>query len=73
MLHKQELNLAQQGISIKSRANKFSSAKNKSITHDLATTSRRKKSVLVKLIQGDPKQPIYFIMIQFCISNLSSK
>ena len=73
MLHKQELNLAQQGISIKSGASKFSSAKIKSITHDLAIASRRKKAVLVKLIQGDTKQPIYFIMIQFCISNLSSK
>jgi hypothetical protein len=48
-------------------------SKNKSITHDLAIANRIKKAVLVKLIQGDPKQPIYFIMIQFCISNLSSK
>ena len=56
---------------IKSRANKFSSAKNKSITHDLATASRRKKAVLAKLIQGDPKQPIYFIMNQFGISKLA--
>ena len=71
MLHKQELNLAQQGISIKSRASKFSSAKNKSITHDLATASRRKKAVLAKLIHGDPKQPTYFIMNQFCISTLA--
>jgi len=61
VLHKQELNLAQQDISIKSRASKFSSSKYKIITHDLATASRRKKAVLVKLIQGDPKQPLYFI------------
>jgi len=27
--------------------------------------------VLAKLIQGDPKQPIYFIMNQFCISKLA--
>ena len=72
MLHKQELNLAQQGISIKSRASKFSSVKDKSITHDLATASRRKKAVLTKLIQGDPKQPIYFIMYQFCTSKLEN-
>ena len=67
MLHKQEMNLAQQDTSIKSRASKFSSAKYKIITHDLATTSRRKKAVLVKLIQGDPKQPKHVANIYFSI------
>ena len=71
MLHKRELNLARQGISIKSRASMFSSAKNKSITHDLATASRRRKAVLTKLIHGDPKQPKSFSMNQFSISKLA--
>ena len=67
MIHKQEMNLAQQDISIKSRASKFSSAKIKA-SPMIATASRRKKVVLAKLIQGDLKQPTHLIMNQFCNS-----
>ena len=50
-IHKQDLHLSQQGISNQSRARQVQFGRNKSITHDLALTSREWKAVLLKLIQ----------------------
>ena len=50
-IHKLDLHLAQQGISNQSRARQVQFRRNKSITHDLALTSREWKAVLLKLIQ----------------------
>ena len=50
-IHKQDLHLAQHGISNQSRARQVQFRRNKSITHDLVLTSRKWKAVLLKLIQ----------------------
>ena len=50
-IHKLDLHLAQQGISNQSRARQVQFRRSKSITHDLALTSRERKAVLLILIQ----------------------
>ena len=50
-IHKQDLHLAQQDISNQSRARQVQFMRNKSITQDLALTSREWKVVLIILIQ----------------------
>ena len=46
-IYKQDLHLAQKGISNQSRARQVQFRRNKSITHDLALTSREWKAVLL--------------------------
>ena len=66
-IHKQDLHLAQQGISNQCRASQVQFRRNKSITHDLALTSRKWKAVLLKLIQVSQKQPRHVANIHYAI------
>src|SRR6185369_4422322 len=72
-IHKQDLHLAQQGISNQSRARQVQFMRNKSITHDLALTSRKWKAVLLKLIQVSPtsqnKLPTFIFQSNFISIN----
>jgi len=72
-IHKLDLHLAQQGISNQSRARQVQFRRNKSITHDLALTSRKWKAVLLKLIQvsqtSQNKFPTFIFSIKFIAIN----
>ena len=71
--HKQDLHLAQQGISNQSRARQVRFRRNKSITHDLALTSREWEAVLLNLIQvnqtSQNKLPTFTFQSIFISSN----
>ena len=64
---RQDLHLAQHGISNQSRAMQVQFGRNKSIAHELALTSRECKPVLIKLIQVSQKQPKHVANTHFAI------
>ena len=68
-IQKQDLHLAQQGISNQSRARQVQFRRNKSITHDLALTSREWKIVLIKLIQVSQSQSKHIVNIHSVIKS----
>ena len=71
-IHKQDLHLAQQGISNQSRARQVQFKRNKSITHDLELTSREWKAVLIILIQVSQNSQRQVVHIHFSTKFLSS-
>ena len=72
-IHKLDLHLAQQGISNQFRARQVQFRRNKSITHDLALTSREWKAVLLILIHvsqiSQNKLPTFIFQSIFISSN----
>ena len=72
-IHKQDLHLAQQGISNQSRARQVQFGRNKNITHDLALASREWITVLIILIQvsqiNQNKLPTFIFQSIFISSN----
>ena len=76
-IHKLDLHLAQQGISNQSRARQVQFRRNKSITHDLALTSRNWKAVLLKLIQvsqtNQNKLPTFIFQSNLSQANFNAR
>ena len=76
-IHKQDLHLAQHGISNQSRARQVQFRRNKSITQDLALTSREWKAMLIKLIQvsqsSQNKLPTFIFQSNLSQANLNAR